>query len=143
MSDNEKLIDTNILVYAYDRSEQQKHAVSKALVRKIWQTGGGVVSLQNLTEFFVVITRKVEKPLPVPTAKGIVSDFIRSDRWSIIDRDEGIFARAMDFVESYKIHLWDALIASCMLEYEVTSIVTENESDFKRIPGITVINPFK
>jgi hypothetical protein len=35
MNDNEKLIDTNILVYAYDRSEQQKHAVSKALVTSL------------------------------------------------------------------------------------------------------------
>ena len=85
MSDNQKLIDTNVLVYAYDRSEQQKYALSKSLVADIWQTGDGVVTLQNLTEFFVGITRK----------------------------------------------------------YEITSIVTENESDFKHIPGITVINPFK
>ena len=143
MSDNQKLIDTNILAYAYDRSEQQKHAVSNSLVADFWRTGDGVVTLQNLTEFFVVITKKVGKPLPVTVAKGIVSDFLRSDRWTVIDRDEEIFAKAMDFVESYGIHLWDALIAACMLEYEITSIVTENESDFKRIPGITVINPFK
>ena len=113
MSDNQKLIDTNILAYAYDRSEQQKHAVSNSLVADFWQTGDGVVTLQNLTEFFVVITKKVGKPLPVTVAKGIVSDFLRSDGWTVIDRDEEIFAKAMDFVESYGIHLWDALIAAC------------------------------
>ena len=30
-----------------------------------------------------------------------------------------------------------------MLEHEVYAIVTENERDFRRISGITVINPFK
>jgi predicted nucleic acid-binding protein len=37
----------------------------------------------------------------------------------------------------------DALIAACMLENGIEIIVTENERDFKRIPGITVINPFR
>ena len=35
------------------------------------------------------------------------------------------------------------LIAACMLEHAILTIVTENERDFRRIPGITVINPFK
>jgi len=30
-----------------------------------------------------------------------------------------------------------------MLEHGIGSIVTENERDFKKIPGMTVINPFK
>lgn len=39
--------------------------------------------------------------------------------------------------------VWDALIAACMLENDIGIIVTENEADFKRIPGITFMNPFK
>jgi hypothetical protein len=30
-----------------------------------------------------------------------------------------------------------------MLEHDIHTIVTENERDFKKIPGITVVNPFK
>jgi predicted nucleic acid-binding protein len=37
----------------------------------------------------------------------------------------------------------DALIAACMLERDIHTIVTENERDCKKIPGITVLNPFK
>jgi hypothetical protein len=37
--------------------------------------------------FFVVITRKVENPVDVVTAKGIAQDFIGSDEWTVIDRD--------------------------------------------------------
>lgn len=46
----DKLIDTNILVYAYDTSEGTKHEVSKNLLKQIWETGGGIVCLQNLME---------------------------------------------------------------------------------------------
>ena len=54
----DRLIDTNILVYAYDTSEGTKHDIAKEILKKIWQDGGGVVCVQNLMEFFVVITKK-------------------------------------------------------------------------------------
>jgi predicted nucleic acid-binding protein len=33
----ERLIDTNILVYAYDTSEGTKHPLAKELLKQIWQ----------------------------------------------------------------------------------------------------------
>ena len=44
----DELIDTNILIYAYDASEGTKHEVSKNLLKQIWKAGGGIVCLQNL-----------------------------------------------------------------------------------------------
>lgn len=138
----DKLIDTNILVYAYDTSEGRKHEVSRDLLKQIWEKGGGVVCLQNLMEFFVVITNKVENPIDADEAKTIVEDFLKSEKWEIIDRDEDTFLKAIDIVSKYEIHIWDALIATCMRENEVTEIVTENKNDFKKIPGIKVTVPF-
>lgn len=56
----DKLIDTNILVYALDTSEGEKHEVSKGILKQLWEEGGGVVCLQNLMEFFVVITKLIK-----------------------------------------------------------------------------------
>lgn len=138
----DKLIDTNILVYAYDCSEGEKHAVSRDFVKQIWKEGGGVVCLQNLMEFFAVITKKVENPIAVTEAKTIVEDFLKSDNWRIIDRDVDTFFSAIDIVSEHGIPLWDAVIAACMKENDVTDIVTENKKDFEKIPGIKVSVPF-
>jgi predicted nucleic acid-binding protein len=138
----DKLIDTNVLVYAYDTSEGSKHTVAKDLVRHMWIAGGGVVCLQNLMEFFVVITRKVENPVDVLTAKGIVQDFIGSDKWTVIDRDADTVLTALDYVAQYGIHLWDAAIAATMRENDVPEIITENTKDFGKIPQLKVSNPF-
>lgn len=46
-------------MYAYDTSEGAKHDFAKNIVKQIWQDGGGVVCVQKLMEFFVVITKKV------------------------------------------------------------------------------------
>lgn len=137
-----KLIDTNVLVYAYDTSEEKKHAVSKDLLRHMWIDGGGVVCLQNLMEFFVVITRKVENPVDVITAKGIVRDFIGSDKWTVIDRDADTLLAALDLVAQYGIHLWDAAIAATMMENDIPEIITENTKDFGKIPQLIVFSPF-
>ena len=137
-----KLIDTNILVYAYDSSEGRKHAISKDLLRRMWLSGEGVVCLQNLMEFFVVITRKVENPVDVLTAKNIVQDFIVSDKWTVIDRDADTVFAACDLVARYGIHLWDAAIAAAMRENDVAEIITENSKDFSDIPGLKGSDPF-
>jgi len=138
-----RLLDTNVLVYAYDVSERRRREIAKALVDEVWNAGGGVVTLQNLSEFFFAVTRKVQKPVPVVDAKTIVSDILRSSRWMVIDRNAGTVMKAMEIVESVRAPFWDALIAACMLEHGIEVIVTENEKDFKNIPGITMINPFR
>jgi predicted nucleic acid-binding protein len=61
----------------------------------------------------------------------------------VIDRNAGTLVKAMEIVESVRAPFWDALIAVCMLEHGIEVIVTENEKDFKNVPGITVMNPFK
>lgn len=137
-----KLIDTNILVYAYDASEDAKHEASKDVLRLIWIEGEGVVCVQNLMEFFVVITKKVENPVDMTTAKEIVRDFMRSEKWTIIDRDADTFLNAIDLVSQHGIHLWDAAIAASMKENDVSEIVTENVKDFRKISGLKVSCPF-
>ena len=142
MAEN-RLLDTNVLVYAYDASETRRRGIAKALLDDVWNVGGGVVTLQNLSEFFFAVTRKVQKRVPIVDAKTIVADILRSSRWMVIDRNAGTVMKAMDIVEAARAPFWDALIAACMLEHGIEAIVTENEKDFKNIAGITVVNPFK
>lgn len=143
MSEGNRLIDTNILVYAYDISEKTKRRIARTLLDEIWDEGGGVVTLQNLAEFFVVVTRKVENPISTASVRTIIADILRSRHWLVIDRRAETLLKAVELVEHNGAPFWDALIAACMLEHDVRTIVTENERDFRRIPGITVLNPFK
>lgn len=143
MTHENKLIDTNILVYAYDVSEKEKHHKCMSLVKQIWKEGGAVVTLQNLMEFFVVVTTKVEKPLSLEHARTIIEDILSSQKWTVIDRDAATFIRATEIVSAYRKHFWDALIAACMLENDIEEIITENSKDFKNIPGIAVFDLFK
>jgi predicted nucleic acid-binding protein len=37
-------VDTNILVYAHDRSAGEKHRRAQALLKQMWDSGSGVLS---------------------------------------------------------------------------------------------------
>ena len=90
-----RLLDTNVLVYAYDVSEAKRRVIAD-----VWSVGGGVLMLQNLSEFFFAVTRKVQKPVPIVDAKTIVADLLRSSRWMVIDRNAGTVMKAMGIVEA-------------------------------------------
>ena len=143
MTDGEKLIDTNVLVHAYVLLDPKKQASAREVILPIWQQGRGLTTVQNLCEFIFVATRKVKQPMAPDLAGSIVREFFRSPKWRVLDRGEETVVQAVELVKQHRIPFWDALIAACMLEHHVNVIVTENERDFKRIPGITVNNPFK
>jgi predicted nucleic acid-binding protein len=66
-------VDSNILVYAHDRSNPAKQAKAQDVIRKCWDEGNGCLSLQVLQEFYVNITRKVAHPLPLKTARELIA----------------------------------------------------------------------
>ncbi|WP_447969216.1 PIN domain-containing protein [Nitrospira sp. M1] len=46
-------VDTNVLVYAHDKTAERKHDVAREEIRKLWETETGVISTQVLQELFV------------------------------------------------------------------------------------------
>lgn len=142
MKNNPALIDTNILVYAYDSVAGSKHSTAKELLKKAWEEAA-IISLQNLCDFFVVITKKVEKPVSIKQAKDIIEDIICSKEWAIIDRTSETIINTLELTRGTNVHFWDEVIAATMLEFGVKVIITENVKDFSKIKQIKVINPFK
>jgi predicted nucleic acid-binding protein len=59
MSGNKVFMDTNIIVYAYDRDAGKKYHIASKLVKDLWHSGLGVLSTQVLQEFFVTVTNKI------------------------------------------------------------------------------------
>jgi predicted nucleic acid-binding protein len=56
-------VDTNILVYAHDRSAGLKHQRAQVLIEQLWHSGQGVLSTQVLQELCVSLRRQVESPI--------------------------------------------------------------------------------
>lgn len=64
-------LDTNVLVYAFDRSDSTKWELATQLLRDADLTRY-VVSAQVLGEFFVTVTRKLAEPVSPDEAEAAV-----------------------------------------------------------------------
>ncbi|MDG7008030.1 MAG: hypothetical protein JRN06_07275 [Nitrososphaerota archaeon] len=142
MSDR-TFFDTNIIAYAFDRSERAKRLVCKELVDMVFSgESPGALSNQVLAELFVVLTQKVGKAVSKAKAGAIVRGLLDSSTWSKLDCDSGTVARAAADSATMPNHFWVLLIAETMRDGGVGRIYTENVSDFQGVPWIEAVNPF-
>lgn len=143
MRDRIALIDSNVLSYVFDSGEPEKRRVCSELVADCWRGKRKLaISIQNLSEFYVIVTRKITNPIPEKTAKRFIELIIDFEGWSVLSSKPGTVVSAIDIRSEYRIHYWDALLAATMRENSVFSIYTE-DGDFRKIPWIEVVNPFK
>ena len=138
-----QLLDSNILIYAYDSSEKGKYLTAKSLLADCWKRKKMyALSVQNLSELFVVTTKKITNPVKPDEMKQNIQDIISFSNFNILNIDKNNILGAMNISAEYGISYWDALIASVMKENNIYEIITENEEDFKKIQWLKVINPF-
>ncbi len=141
-SKDEALFDTSVLVYAYDKTELEKREICSKLVKEVFDKEKvGYISNQILAELYFVLTEK--KGVSTEDAKTIVLNFIESDSWIKVNYDTETVKRTVNSSKTTDAIFWDILIAETMEENGIEKIYTENEKDFKKIPGIKVINPLK
>ena len=144
MKDEGLFFDTNILAYAFDESNEKKRNTCEKLVRSGFEGElNCYVSNQILSELYVVLTRRVGKPLSKEKASTIVSGLADSSSWNKINYTHQTVKRALEDLRTINVSFWDILIAETMRDARVTKVYTENEKDFRKIPWIHVENPIE
>jgi len=142
MTERPALIDTNILCYALDSGEPEKRAIAAALLARCFRSEIPLaVSVQNLAEFSVVMLEKVKNPVPDTVTIRFIRTIESFDGWTVIAYDAETIIEAAAIRNRHSLHFWDALLVATMKQHAITTIYTE-DVHFKKIPGITVINPF-
>ncbi len=143
MKDELALIDSNILCYIFDESEPEKRKICADFAADCWKRKREfTVSVQNLSEFYVVVTKKIANPIPAKVARDFIEHIIDFQGWHVVTYDAQTIKSAIEISIKHGIHYWDALLAATMRENNIFSIYTENNNDFKKIPWIKIIDPF-
>lgn len=133
-------LDTNILVYAFDRSAGQKHNLAAQLVGGCWENENGCLSLQVLQEFFVTVTRKITMPLDHQSAQQIVADLAH---WRLHEPKASDLLQAIDFQQSYQLAFWDARVVQSASFLGCKQLLSEDLNHGQVYGEVRVVNPFK
>ncbi len=135
-------IDTNILAYAFDESDEKRRRPCADLVRAGFEGDAQYcISNQVLGELFMVLTKHVGSPISRERASVVVSGFVDSPKWKKVNYTHLTVKRALEDLQTINISFWDVLIAETMREAGIRTVYTENEKDFRRIPWVRTENP--
>jgi len=136
-----KLIDTNILVHAYNK-DSPYHLRAKSIVLDLIK-GKYVISTQNILEFYSAITKRVSIPLSPPEACKKALNLYKSNAKKLVP-DLNVIKVGLELAAQHNLkggEVFDAILAATMLEHKIPIIITENETDFLKF-SLTVENPF-
>lgn len=133
-------VDTNVLVYAYDRSEPQKQRQALRVLDRLAVTGVGVISTQVLSEFFVAVTRKIATPLSVDEAYDRVKNYLQS--WRLLDLTGMVVLEAVRGVRDHQFNFWDAQIWAVARLNQIAVVFSEDFNVGAVVEGVRFVNPF-
>lgn len=133
-------LDTNVLVYANDRSDRRKYDTAKRILLEGLANENMILSTQVLGEFFVTVTRKIEVKLPAESAKKQIH-LLRTAE--IIPIDFDLTVRAVEFSVQEGLSYWDSLIVTTAQKSQCALLYSEDMADGRTYGSVTIRNPFR
>lgn len=133
-------VDTNVLVYARDLGERDKHVRAAAWVRHLWDSGQGRLSFQVLQEYYVTVTAKLRPGLSPGAAMAEVRDLLT---WRPVVIDAIVLEDGWAIQDRYGLTFWDSLVVAAARRARCTHLLTEDLQHGQDLDGVRVVDPFR
>jgi predicted nucleic acid-binding protein len=135
---NKYFVDTNILLYAHDRSAGLKHERARQLLERLWTSGEGVLSTQVLQELCINLRRKVALALPLEEVRQLIQDYLS---WEIVINTPVSVLHALEIEVRYQISFWDALVLQAAESSGAAVLYSEDLAAGQKYGVVQVVNP--
>jgi predicted nucleic acid-binding protein len=132
-------VDTNVLVYAFDKSGSPKKRAAERLMNGLMEEDRLRVSTQILQELFVTLTRKVSRRCSVAEALAVLEDLAA---WPLVVVDYAAIRAAVGLAGEACLSFWDALVVVAAARSGAAVLYTEDLNDGQEILGVRIRNPF-
>ena len=133
-------LDTNIIVYSFDKSNPTKQKRASELIEKGLKGHNGCISYQVVQEFANVATRKFAVPMSHDDCRQFIEMFL-SPMWEVYaSRD--LVKSALDIAERWQYSFFDALIIASALEASCHILYSEDLQHRQKIYQLRIIDPF-
>ncbi|MCD6389409.1 MAG: PIN domain-containing protein [Desulfobulbaceae bacterium] len=133
-------VDTNVLVYFRDASEQEKQPQAARWLRYLWKKESGRVSFQVLNEYYVVVTQRLQPGLSYGEARADIRNLLA---WRPVTVGKKIIEQGWQIQDRFGFSWWDSLIIAAAIHAECHYLISEDMQHEQVIEGTTIINPFQ
>jgi predicted nucleic acid-binding protein len=130
-------IDTNVLIYACDRSDPRRQQIALDLIAAATD---GVLLWQVACEFVAASRKLAKSGFTSQDAWKRLGEFI--DVFPLFPPSAGILGRAESLHLQHGVSFWDSLILAACVEAGVETLYSEDVPGHSSLPGVRVVNPF-
>ena len=128
-------LDTNILLYAASRQEEEQE--KRKVARDLLSCDGAGMSVQVLAEFYVNAISKLKLP-----EEQVMKVLSRLGSYPILPVDESVFWSALEIRKRYRISYWDGAIIAAAVELGCDTVFSEDLNHGQIYAGVQVVDPF-
>lgn len=130
-------LDTNVLIYACDRSDSKRQQTAIDLVASSRE---GVLLWQVACEFIAASRKLSAHGFTAADAWSRLSEFLEVLR--LVLPSPGVLQRAESLHVIHGVSFWDALILAACVEAGVETLYSEDLPGLPTVGGLQVVNPF-
>lgn len=129
-------VDTNVVVYAFDRADPTKQRIAVELLESDDRL---VLSTQVLLETWCVLTCRLAEPLEEAEASQIIDEL---SKLPVVATDPQLVKQAIQTSRRFNIAVWDALIIEAARAAGCATVLSEDLQTGQDFDGVKVENPF-
>lgn len=134
------LIDTNVLLYAYDTADAARSDRALHVLRHLQETQAGRLSVQCLAEFFSVATRKLKPPLQ--PAEALEQIDLWASAYPVFELTVAVVREAARGVRDHQLAYYDAQMWAMAKLNQIPLVFTEDIPSAASLEGVRYVNPF-
>ncbi len=136
------LVDTNVLVYAFDPYDRRKQRIATELLRQGLQSDSLRIAHQALVEFVAAVTR--------PRSGGALLSMVEACReaetlliqFLILYPNGALVRHALRGAAAYQLSWYDAHMWAYADYYGLAELISEDFEDGRLYGSVRVVNPF-
>ena len=132
-------VDTNVLVYAFDKGNSPKKRIAQRLLDELMEEDRLRVSTQILQELFVTLTRKAARRCSIEEALTVLEDLAA---WPLVTVDYAAIRAAAGLAGQAQLSFRDALVVVAAARAGAAVLYTEDLNHGQEILGVRIGNPF-
>jgi predicted nucleic acid-binding protein len=129
-------VDTNVLIYAKDRTNPTKQKAANTWIRALWQNRRGVVSRQSLREYYNAAT----KPKIGAGKSNIRREILALHAWLPSDGGLDRLSEAWDIQDRFQLSFYDALLLASANAARCTHFLSEDMQDGLDVNGTRILS---
>lgn len=133
-------VDTNVLVYAYDRSEVAKQEIALAVLDNLMDSTRGAISTQVLAELYNALTKRIAVPFEPADAAEHIRNLARA--WVVYSVSPEIVVAAVNAATRWKMSYWDAQIWATASMNGAQVLLSEDMRTGSVLQGVRITSPF-